>query len=341
MKTAISALLLLCSCGGAFAQDGAQQFASLGDFKLESGEVIRDCRIGYRAFGKLDSAKSNAVAFPTWFTGTSKELVDYVGAGKFVDPASYYVVTVDALANGASSSPSTSTLQPRLKFPRISVRDMVNSQHQLLTQVLGIPHVKAVMGDSMGGMQTFQWIVAYPDFMEKAIPIVGSPRLAPYDLALWNGEIQAIKGDPAWNNGDYSQQPAVSAIAYLEALVATTPAKYNSDTSRDKVLASMEDAKKGVASFDANDRIRQLEAMIALDISRDFGGSMERAARAARARVLVVVGKTDHTVSPGPALEFARLMGAETLELQGDCGHNSPECEVGLVSPTIAAFLAK
>jgi len=81
--------------------------------------------------------------------------------------------------------------------------------------------------------------------------------------------------------------------------------------------------------------------MLALDVSRDLGGSLERAARAVKARVLVIVGKTDHTVTPGPALDFARLMNGEVLELQGDCGHNSPECEIELVSPAIAAFLER
>ncbi len=82
---------------------------------------------------------------------------------------------------------------------------MVESQHQLLTRVLHINHLHAVIGISMGGMQTFQWAVAYPGFMDKAIPLVGSPRLAPYDLLLLQTWVDAI--EPVWKHGDYTEQP--------------------------------------------------------------------------------------------------------------------------------------
>jgi homoserine O-acetyltransferase/O-succinyltransferase len=190
----------------AFAEDPQQQVGSLADFKLESGQVIRDCHIGYRTFGQLNPQKSNIVIVPTWATGTTAQMAGQFGPGKLVDTTKYYAIALDALGNGISSSPSNSSLQPHMKFPKFTIRDMVNSQHQLLTEVLGISHVKAVIGVSMGGMQTFQWLVAYPDFMEKAIPIVGSPRLASYDLLFWQTEQDAITSDPTWNQGEYNKQ---------------------------------------------------------------------------------------------------------------------------------------
>ena len=86
---------------------------------------------------------------------------------------------------------------------------MVLSQHELLTRALQIPHLKAIMGISMGGMQTFQWALSYPDFMDKVIPIVGSPQLAPYDLLLWQASLDIIQKDAEWKNGDYQQEPVL------------------------------------------------------------------------------------------------------------------------------------
>ena len=192
--------LFLFTPGAASAQ--GQRFADLGDFRLESGEVIKGCRVGYRTFGAMNADRSNVVLFPTWASGTTEQLASNFGPGRLLDTSKFYVVAVDALGNGVSSSPSNSTAQPRMKFPRFTVRDMVETQHQLLTKVLGIGHVRAVVGISMGGMQTFQWVVAYPDFMDRAVPIVGSPRLAPYDLLLWQAQIDAIMNDPGWRGGE-------------------------------------------------------------------------------------------------------------------------------------------
>ena len=317
-----------------------QKFADLGDFRLESGEVIKGCRVGYRTFGTLNGDRSNVVLFLTWASGTTEQLASNFGPGRLVDTSKFYVVAVDALGNGVSSSPSNSTAQPRMKFPRFNVRDMVETQHRLLTKVLGIDHVRAVMGISMGGMQTFQWMVAYPDFMERAVPIVGSPRLAPYDLLLWQAQIDAIMNDPLWRGGEYTQNPARSAEYEFSALILTTPAEFNRRMTREKLFAELERAK-GVQGFDANDKIRQDQAMMAHDVSAPFGGSLERAAAAVRARVLVVVAAQDHTVTPGPATEFARLLKAQLLTLEGDCGHLAPGCESQRLNPAVADFLAR
>ena len=108
------------------------QIASLGDFKLENGDVIQDAKIAYRTAGTLNADRSNVILFPTWFTGTSEELFtsDAVGA---VDTSQFFLITVDALANGISSSPSNSTKQPQRNFPVVSIGDMVPVSYTHLT----------------------------------------------------------------------------------------------------------------------------------------------------------------------------------------------------------------
>lgn len=334
----VALLLLLFMLAAAPVPAQEQQFADLGDFKLESGEVIRDCRIGYRTFGTLNPERSNAILFPTWASGTTEQLASNFGPGRLVDTSRFYVVAVDALGNGVSSSPSNSTAQPRMKFPRFNVRDMVETQHALLTKVLGIKHLRAVMGISMGGMQTFQWLVSYPDFMDRAAAIVGSPRLAPYDLLLWQAQIDAIMNDPGWRGGEYTENPARAAEYEFGALLLTTPDEFNRRMTRAKLFEELARAKT-VKGFDANDKIRQDQAMMAHDVSERFGGSLERAAAAVRARLLVVVAARDHVVTPGPAAEFARLAKAQLLTLEGDCGHLAPGCESQKVNPAVADFL--
>jgi homoserine O-acetyltransferase len=327
---------LLCLAASSYAQE--QKFADLGDFKLVNGEILRNCRIGYRTFGKINGDRSNIVVFPTWAGGTTEQLKDNVGAGKLISDADYYVVLIDALANGVSSSPSNSTAQPHMKFPNIGVRDMVNTEHELLTKTLGIRHVKAVMGISMGGMQTFQWMVSYPDFMDKAIPIVGSPHVAAYDVVFWRINIDSIEDSAGWNYGDYTENPAKVVHFEIGELILQTPAEYNRTHTREQALAALKKAETDKAE-DANDTIRQSEAMIGLDVSDVFGGSMEKAAASVKAKVFVVVAKQDHTVTPQPARNFAQSLHAPVLELESDCGHLATGCEGPKLAAAVSDFL--
>jgi homoserine O-acetyltransferase len=303
--------------------------------------VIRNCRVGYRTFGQLNSDKSNVVVIPTWAGGTTEQLQSNIGPGKLVDSTKYFVVAIDALSNGVSSSPSNSHLQPRMRFPQFALRDTVESQHELLTKVLHLDHVHAIVGISMGGMQAFQWVVSYSGFMDKAVPIVGSPRLAPYDLLLWQAQIEALMRDRDWKGGNYSANPARALDFAFGELLLTTPTDYNKRKTRDEVLADLEKARTESKGSDANDKIRQAQAMMQLDVSREFGGSLERAAKVVKAKVFVVVARFDHVVTPGPAIEFASLLGAKVLTLDSECGHLATSCESTRLNTAVAEFLSK
>jgi homoserine O-acetyltransferase len=215
---------------------------------------------------------------------------------------------------------------------------MVRTQYELVTKVLRLRRLRAVIGVSMGGMQAFQWSASYPDFMDLVIPIVGSPQLAPYDLLHWQTQIDAIMNDRGWNNGNYSENPARAAEAEFGALLLTTPQNYNKRMTRAQVFTELEKARKE-SLFDANDKIRQAQAMMALDVAARYGGSMERAATAVKAKVFVIVATADHVVTPSPAIEFARLQHSKLLVLESDCGHQAPSCESKQVNQAVADFL--
>ena len=190
MKRAVLCIGLLSCLTPAFA--AGQQFANLGKCRLDNGAVVEDCRIGYRTFGAPNDARDNAILIPTWFTGTSEDHEYMVGPG-FLDPDRYYIVIVDALANGVSSSPSNSPSQPNEAFPEVSIRDMVRTQHRLATEVLELDGLHAVVGASMGGMQAFEWTVSFPEFAKRTVAAIGSPRLPSFDVALWETEIRLLE----------------------------------------------------------------------------------------------------------------------------------------------------
>ena len=130
----ILALFLFISLTTIIFSQGKQQFADIGNFKLENGGEILNCTIGYRTYGKMNADKSNIIIFPTWFGGTTKGLEGLIGPGKIADSTKFYIISLDALGDGVSSSPSNSKKQPNNSFPLFTVRDMVNSQHLLLTK---------------------------------------------------------------------------------------------------------------------------------------------------------------------------------------------------------------
>jgi homoserine O-acetyltransferase len=323
------------------AADAApQQFADLGDVKLESGQVIHNCRLGYRTVGTLNAAKSNAVLFPTWFTGHSSDIVEETGPGKVINSSKYFVVIIDALGDGVSCSPSNSRAQHGTQFPAFSIRDMVDAEHRLATETLHLDHVHAVMGISMGGMQTFQWMVSYPDFMDRAIPIVGTPQQSAYDVMLWQSEATAIEADPAWHGGSYTTNPRLPVVALVHDMNLTTPKYRVEHTSRADSEHYFETVRdKGIGDFDANDWLWQLKAMLKQDVAQ--GGSLADAAQKVKTKVLVISARQDHMVDPIPALEFADLLHADKLVLESDCGHASPGCEADKVSAAVEKFLAE
>ena len=284
----------------------------IGDFTLEKGGTIHDCRLGYRTFGELAEDKSNVIVVLTWFGGTSEGLTFWAGRGKLYDSSKYFVVVIDAFGDGISSSPSNGA------DAEFTMRDMVRAQHELLTRELKLDHVFAISGLSMGGMQTFEWIALYPRFMTKAVPIVGSPKLTSYDLLLWKTELSIID-TPA----------GMKAAADINEMHLHTPSYINSHVHDIDQL--MKDHEASVAKIKVADYASQLRAMIGHDI-----GSVP----AKVPQMMIVVSAQDQMVNPAPAAEFARATNSELVTLTGDCGHLATSCESDLLTREVHRFLA-
>jgi homoserine O-acetyltransferase/O-succinyltransferase len=320
------------------AQD--QQTAHIGDLTLEGGGVIRDCVIGYRAFGVLNADKTNVVLFPTAFGWRSAGLATRIGPGKLIDSEKYYVISIDSIADGVSSSPSNSKTQPGLTFPQFSIRDLVRAEKKLVNDTLHLSRVRAAIGFSMGGMQAFEWAVSYPEFADKVVSIVGSPQLTSSDLLLWRTMLLALESDPAWKQGEYSQQPVLRLMNMVQALALQTPQFVAANTSRHEYDKFESTLVQGPEDLDANDTLRQIQAVLTADVAAPFGGSLEKAAAAVRAKCLIIVNRQDHLVNSMPAAEFAHLIHAQLIDLDSSCGHRAHSCENNRIAQSVSAFLA-
>jgi len=220
---------------------------------------------------------------------------------------------------------------------------MVESEHRLATDVFHLSHLRAVMGLSMGGMQTFEWGVAYPDFMDLLIPMAGSPQSTSFDKLLWTAQIDAMELDPAWNHGNPTgrMDRSLSLVEEIGSMNLTSPAYRVAQTKPEgfnALLEGIRNSARGDAGA-ACDRIRQRQAIIGLDIPAELGlPSLEQAAAKIHAKLLVIVSPQDHLVNPEPAMNFAAAASAALVKLDTPCGHLALSCIS--VGPTVARFLA-
>ena len=309
-----------------------QRFADLGTCPTEGGEPILDCRLAYRTHGRLNAARDNAVLVPMWYGGTSASMTDLL-APLGIDTTRSFVVVVEPLTVGASSAPSTSRRQPGDRFPAVTIGDMVDAQHRLVTDVLGVERLHAVLGYSMGGIQTIEWAVRYPDAVGRAASLLGTPWLdTPGRVAV--GMLHALA-----DYGDHDPEAAALALARAWHLVGRTPQAETAipPDSLDALLAR--EAADEWASFDLDDNRRQLGAVLAYDARDAFGGDLDRTAAAVRARLLLAFSPGDHLTPPGPPRALAQATGADTLSLDAGCGHAAFGCDIARIGERLGPFL--
>ncbi len=258
---------------------GTESDYSIKNFKFETGDVLPQLNIHFTTIGQPIKDKNgtviNAVLIMHGTTGNGRGFLNNLFAGNLFNPGQlldasrYYIILPDAVGHGQSSKPSNAL---RMKFPKYTYDDMVAANYRLLTEHLGVNHLRLVLGTSMGAMQTWVWGYTYPDFMDALMPLASLPvEIAGRNRMIRKMAIDLIKMDPEWRQGDYTSQPKVGltgAISSMVFMVSSPLQMQKGSPTRSKAdssLALME--QRYFNSLDANDFIYQFDA------SRDYNPS--------------------------------------------------------------------
>jgi homoserine O-acetyltransferase/O-succinyltransferase len=293
-----------------------------GDVALRSGVVFPSLRLAYQTYGRLNAARDNVIVYPTSFSAQHFDTQWLIQPGGILDPDSYFIVIPDLFGNGLSSSPSNSGEAP---FPDISYHDAVAMQRRLLVEQFGIKEIALVYGWSMGGMQAYHWAACYPDMVIRAAIVCGSARCSPYNHVFLESVKAALTADPAFQNGRFVTKPSAGlrAMGRVYAGWAMSHAFYRDEVWREAGFNTLEDYLAGswdgaFARRDANDLLAQIGIWQRGDISRcpEFGGDIDRALAAIKARVLLMPGRTDRYFDPRDNEdELGRLVNAQSAAL--------------------------
>ena len=332
--------------------DAPHRFARLGDLELESGEPIFDYHQSYVTHGALDAQSSNAILICTAIAGTHHRLDFLIGPGKALDPDRWFIIATDAIGNGLSTSPSNSMRQPRMAFPRFSVRDMVEAQRRLLVEHLSIERLHAVVGASMGGMQALQWAVSHPRYMQAIVAMTPMARTSPWAAIVMQTARACLLADPAWNGIGFERDPERGWRAYaglVHGLVMRTPSAVDDSLGGiEQARASLDEivAKQRATRFDAHDFLYQSQAYETHDVGSTPGFSDTNAALASiMARTLILAPSLD-LFNPVHAARVAALaiQGARFVEIPSSMqGHlaatSQSAADAAFLNQTIAEFL--
>ena len=307
------------------------QVASLGTFRFESGETINDLKVSYVTYGKLNAAHDNAVLSLQHFLGDHHDNEFLIGPGKALDPDKYFIIATDFLANAKlrqnlTTGPTNSGF--RMHFPRITARDWVNADYKLVKEYLGIDHVVAVLGSSIGGINAIQLAVSYPDFASAVIPIGASPQINPQARMVLRHVRDVIALDPGWYSGMYEVNP----VNGLEvALTEMVPWYYSTQWYTDTLTTS--DKLRNLQAFfqrvfssgiDARDAYYQLEGWSEFNVgdTPSFKGDPQAALDAIKAKTLLIAVREDQLFRRDE-LQMAKnaIRNADYSELSSPFGH--------------------
>lgn len=305
----------------------------LGDFALQNGAILREAKLAYKTFGTLNAAKDNAVLYPTWYSGQHYDNEWLVGPGMALDPDRYFIIIPNMFGNGLSSSPSNMP-EPynAARFPKVTAYDNVRAQHRLVTEHLGISHLRLVTGWSMGGLQTFHWGAMYPDMMDLLAPFCGSAKCSRHNFVFLEGVKAALTADGAFQDGWYKEKPhkGLRAAARVYAGWGFSQSFYREELDLKALgYASLEDF---LVSFwegfflpkDPNNLLAMLWTWQNGDISANelYNGDYKAALGAIKAKAYVMPGRTDLYFPPEDSEnEVANMPNATYVPIPSIWGH--------------------
>jgi len=285
LRAFLIALLPLAFGSTASAQSPTpeQRTFILKDFTFRSGGVLPELRLHYRTLGKPERNAAgivrNAVLIMHGTGGTGAQFIRsefggvLFGPGALLDAARFFIILPDDIGHGQSSKPSDGL---RAKFPRYGYLDMIEAEYRLVTEGLGVNHLRLVMGTSMGGMHTWLWGEQYPDFMDALMPLASLPAQISGRNRVWRRTIiDAIRNDPAWLEGNYTTQPpSLRTAQEILYLMSSNPAIRQrelptlavTDNRLDEAMSSV------LKTTDANDVLYQIGA----SYDYDPGPGLER-----------------------------------------------------------------
>lgn len=305
----------------------------LGDVCLQHGGTLPNAKLAYQTYGELNADKSNAIVYPTWYSGQHYDNESLIGQDRALDPSRYFIIVPDMFGNGLSSSPSnTPPPHDRDRFPHVTMHDNVRFQHQLVTEYFGIERLELVTGWSMGAGQTYQWAASHPDMVRRILPFCGAATTSVHNAVFLESIRAALTADAAWQGGRYSEQPVTGlcAMARVYAGWGFSQQFYREELYRQEPLGygSLEDFLVGFwegmfRKRDANNLLAMLWTWQHADLGNTPGYADRAEALAGiRARTVLMPAQQDLYFTPEDnERELTHLPGARMQTIPSAWGH--------------------
>ncbi len=312
---------------------GPYELHDIGNLELEEGGTIRGCQLAYATFGQLNDAKDNAVLVPTWYSGTNKIIEqNFIGNGRALDPEKYFILVVNQIGGGLSSSPhNTPAPGGMANFPHVRIGDDVRAQHKLVTDKFGLTMLALVVGGSMGAQQTYEWAVRYPGMVKRAAPIAGTARNTVHDFLFTEILVEAITSDPGYAKGFYRSPEDVREgllrHAKMWAMMGWSTEFFQQNRHKALGFSSLDDfivnfMAAYFAPMDPNDLLCMAWKWQRGDVSRHTGGDLRAALSRIKAKTFVMPMSSDMFFPPADCMAEWRLIpNAEFRPIETIDGH--------------------